>query len=248
MCVAAVAWRAHPRWHLVIAANRDEYHERPTAPLARWADGSGIIAGQDLSAGGTWLGLNEAGWLALVTNVRVDGYPRPGRPSRGALVTDLLAGTDPAALPLAAYNPFNLLLVDGAIGAARASFLTNHAQPQRHPLAEGIHGVSNGALDAPWLKTRRLMSALAAWLDGAGDDPEPLFAALTDREPTVTELTADGPLPRFSSIFVNDPTYGTRSSTVIAIDHAGAGWVIERSFDPAGAVSGETSLPLHWPE
>lgn len=238
MCVAAIAWNAHPRWRLVIAANRDEYHDRPAAPLARWTDGSGIIAGRDLSAGGTWLGLTEAGRITLVTNFRVDGYPQPGRPSRGALVTDLLAGTPPDALPLAAYNPFNLLMID----RDGASFLTNHPQPERRPLLPGIHGVSNGALDAPWLKTRRLSTALGAWLASPNDDPNPLFDALTDPTPTTTELTADGPLPRFSAIFVNDPVYGTRSSTVIAIDHDGTGRVIERSFTPAGTISEETAL------
>ena len=243
MCVAAIAWHAHPRWRLVIAANRNEYHDRPAAPLARWADGSGIIAGQDLSAGGTWLGLIEAGRLALVTNFRVDGYPLPGRPSRGALVTDVLTGTAPDSLPQPSYNPFNLLLIEGG----SASFLTNHPQPQRRALTPGVHGISNGALDAPWLKTRRLSTALGAWLDGAGEDPAPLFDALTDPTPTTTELTAEGPMPRFSAIFVNDPDYGTRCSTVIAIDHSGAGHVIERSFTPAGKVSGETALAFAWP-
>ena len=95
MCIAVLAWQAHPRWQLVVAANRDEYHARPAAPLARWDDGSGIIAGKDLTGGGTWLGVQEAGRLVLITNFRVARYPEPGRPSRGALVTGLLTGSDP---------------------------------------------------------------------------------------------------------------------------------------------------------
>lgn len=256
MCVAAIAWQASPRWHLVAAANRDEYHARPAAPLARWADGSGVIAGRDLEAGGTWLGLTEgdaagtgAGRLALVTNFRVAGYPRPGRPSRGGLVTGLLAGAAPHDLPLAECNPCNLLHVDGGgADAAAARFLTNYPAPAALPLAPGVHGVSNGPVDAPWLKTRRLAAALTDWV--AADSPggfDPLFAALLDPAPTTREWTAEGPEPRFSAIFVADPVYGTRCSTVIAVDRAGHGQIVERSFTADGTPAGEVSLGFRWP-
>lgn len=248
MCVAAIAWQASPRWRLVVAANRDEYHHRPAAPLARWADGSGVIAGRDLEAGGTWLGLHEAGRLVLVTNFRVDGYPRPGRPSRGALVTGLLTGSETAAPPLAAYNPCNLFHAD----AQGARFLTNWPAAATIPLTPGIHGVSNGAIDAPWLKTRRLAATLAEWVAPEPSTPQPadfapLFAALLDPAPTATERTAEGPEPRFSAVFVADPVYGTRCSTVIAIDHAGHGRAIERSFAPDGHQTGEVALEFRWP-
>src|SRR5579864_7075567 len=112
MCVAAFAWQAHPRWLLVAIGNRDEFHERPAAPLARWGDG-GIVAGRDLLSGGTWLGVSEAGRFGLVTNLRGHGGPEPDRASRGALVTDLLVGhghyADPATAPLQDFNPFNLI-------------------------------------------------------------------------------------------------------------------------------------------
>ena len=85
MCVAALAWLAHPRWRLVAIGNRDEFHARPTAPLARWS--GGVIAGQDLQAGGTWLGVREQRF-GLVTNLRALGFPQPDMVSRGALVTD----------------------------------------------------------------------------------------------------------------------------------------------------------------
>ena len=248
MCVAAIAWEASPHWKLVVAANRDEYHDRPATPLARWADGPGIIAGRDLSAGGTWLGLSEAGRLTLVTNFRVEGYPMPGRPSRGGLVTDLLAGADPLRLPLAQFNPCNVFHAD----TSGARFLTNHPAAATMPLAPGIHGVSNGAIDAPWLKTRRLSAALTRWVgeqsvNAAEADFTPLFAALLDPAPTVTERTAEGPEPRFSAIFVADPNYGTRCSTVIAIDHTGRGRAIERSFMPDGRPNNEVDLAFRWP-
>jgi uncharacterized protein with NRDE domain len=92
MCIAAFAWRAHPRWLLIAAANRDEYHARPAASLARWPDADHVLAGWDLQSGGTWLGVSEQGRFALVTNVRGYGLPDVDRASRGALVSDLLTG------------------------------------------------------------------------------------------------------------------------------------------------------------
>lgn len=230
MCVAAAAFRAHPRWRLVVIGNRDEFHERPTAPLAEWE--SGVIAGRDLQAGGTWLGVNAAGRAALVTNLRVEGYPQPHLASRGALVTDWLAGREPAAPET--MNPFNLFMAE----PESAWHLTNHPRPQRRALAPGIHGLSNGPHHAPWAKTRALEAALGAWLEMGEDDPAALFAALADR----TELPGEGPDPRFSGVFIRNPLYGTRCSTVLTIAADGAARIIERRFDAAGQTTGETDL------
>jgi uncharacterized protein with NRDE domain len=230
MCVAAAAFRAHPRWRLVVIGNRDEFHERPTAPLARWKNG--VIAGRDLQAGGTWLGVNEAGRFALVTNLRVDGYPRAELASRGALVTDWLAGLEPPAPET--MNPFNLFMAD----PDTAWHLTNHPEVRRLPLAPGIHGLSNGPHEQPWAKTRALESALGAWLEAGGTDPAPLFAALADR----TERAGDGPEPRFSPVFIRNPLYGTRCSTVLLIAADGTARIIERRFDADGETTGETEI------
>lgn len=230
MCVAAAAFRAHPRWRLVVIGNRDEFHERPTAPLAEWE--SGVIAGRDLQAGGTWLGVNAAGRFALVTNLRVEGYPQPHLASRGALVTDWLAGREPAAPET--MNPFNLFMAD----PHNAWHLTNHPDVRRLPLAPGLHGLSNGPHDSPWAKTRALEAALAGWLAADQDDPAPLFAALADR----TELRGAGPEARFSGVFIHNPLYGTRCSTVLTIDAAGHGRIIERRFDADGQTTGETAI------
>lgn len=240
MCIAVIAVGAHPRWPIVVAANRDEYHARATAPLSRWQDGSGIIAGKDLVGGGTWLGLHEEGRLVLVTNFRVPGYPKPGRPSRGGLVTGLLDGTDPLAVPIADYNPFNLVCMNGRA----ATLLSNYPEEQRRPLAAGIHGVSNGAFDPPWPKTTKLHQRFLDWLGSSHDSLEPLFSALAD--PSPTETTELGPEDRFSGIFIRDPVYGTRSSTVVAIDNDGQGRIVERSFDSAGQAVGELCLQFAW--
>jgi len=239
MCVAALAWAAHPRWQLVVAANRDEFHSRPTAPLTRWDNG--VIAGRDLEAGGTWLGVNDAGRFALVTNFRLPGYPKPGLASRGELVVDWLLGRpDPDS---AALNPFHLLRV----GPEGASHVTNQPAPLAQPLAPGLHGVSNGHFDQPWQKTQRLCDGLGAWLDRATGEPTGLFAALADETPLPPEADSEGPDVPFSPVFIRNPAYGTRCSTVVLIDADGRGTIIERRFNPDGQATGETELAFTWP-
>jgi uncharacterized protein with NRDE domain len=245
MCVAAIAWHAHPRWRLVIAGNRDEYHARPAAPLATW--NNGIVAGRDLKSGGTWLGASGAtGRCVLVTNRRGFGLADPDKASRGTLVTDLLTGAAEAeSTPLARYNPFNLIVAD----TAAATFLTNRPDEVRTTLAHGIYGLSNGALDEPWAKTLRLKAALLEWLNAGVDDPEALFAALRDETLPVAGLhpTQPSDVPREApdtGVFIRDPVYGTRCSTVLVVDVAGNGTMIERRFDAAGAEAGATTVPL----
>lgn len=232
MCVAAIAWNADPRWRLVAIGNRDEFHARPAAPLGRWADGR-ILAGRDLEAGGTWLGVGQ-GRFGLVTNLRTPGYPKAELASRGALVTDWLRGHAPGPEP--AMNPFNLWLAD----EASLQVVTNQPHWQMLELEPGIHGLSNGAHHDRWFKTVRLETALADWLKGHADE-DALFAALRDETPE----TAD-PEDAFSSVFIRNPRYGTRCSTVVVIDAAGQGRILERSFDPGGAQTGQVELSFGW--
>jgi uncharacterized protein with NRDE domain len=248
MCVLALAWRAHPRWQLVVAGNRDEFHARPAAALARWADAPDLLAGRDLQSGGTWLGASEAGRFVVVTNLRGHGAPVEGRPSRGALVTDLLGGGDPAAVPIEAYNPVNLIAID----PKGAHFLSNGATAIRTSLAPGLYGLSNGTLDEPWPKTLRLKSSLLDWMMGPADHPEALLSGLG--EEILPDIGIDPATPsdvpeepHHSPIFIRDPVYGTRCSSVVAIDGEGRGVFIERRFSATGEISGETSLSFCWP-
>lgn len=239
MCVAAIAWEAHPRWKLVAIGNRDEFHARPTAPLERWDNG--IIAGRDLEAGGTWLGVHPAGRFALVTNYRVDGYPRAELTSRGALVTDWLLHEQLG--DTARMNPFNLFAAHGG----DAAFHTNYPCPARWPLPGSIHGLSNGALQQPWRKTLCLEAALADWLGQDTGDPAALLAALEDR--SLDPATGpDGPSPEFSGVFIAHPDYGTRASSVVLIDRAGHGTIIERRFGAGGLPAGESVFAFAWPD
>ncbi|WP_374531928.1 NRDE family protein [Novosphingobium sp.] len=235
MCVAAIAWDAHPRWKLIAIGNRDEFHARPTAPLAQWDNG--IIAGRDLEAGGTWLGI-APGRFALVTNYRVDGYPQPHLASRGSLVTNWLLDQDLG--DLAGMNPFHLF----AAGPGGAAHLSNYPSPLRTPLEPGIHGLSNGGFERRWGKTQRLEAALAEWLN-ASNDPDQLFTPLADR--TLDGATdPEGPSAEFSSVFISNPLYGTRCSTVIAVDRDGQGTIAERRFASDGSESGRSSIGFDW--
>ena len=242
MCVAAVAWDCHPDLLLVAIANRDEFHERPAAPLARWSDAQDIIAGRDLRGGGTWLGVSEAGDFALLTNFRDPAGFVEGRPSRGAVVTDLLAGRDPGNL--GAMNPLNAF--HAAPGGAR--FLTNYPQPRKDALPGGIHGLSNGPFGAPWPKTAQLCNDLATWLGGEEPDIEPLFAALRLEAPRPVEpAPIHAPEPDYAPVFIANPRYGTRCSTIVTIARGGSGLIAERSFDAAARPLATRRIAFRWP-
>jgi uncharacterized protein with NRDE domain len=233
MCVVALAISAHPNWRLVVAGNRDEYHARESAPLARWNDGSGIIAGRDLVSGGSWMGVSDGGRFAVVTNIRdVDG-PKPDKLSRGALVSDWLAD---ATLPndLDRFNPFNLIVTNGN----GAEYLSNRPTALRQPIAPGIHGLSNAIPDEHWPRKDRLIAELAGWLQRDAYDPELLFDILRDE--AIPDRDAH-------PVFIKNPVYGTRCSTVIVVDHAGNGQITERCFDPSGTVTSENHSEFCWP-
>ena len=232
-----------------MAGNRDEWHARPTAALAAWRDAP-ILAGRDLRSGGTWMGLGPQGRVAVVTNVR-DGLPAPfDGPSRGALPTNFLAGSataDASAEALAAranaYAPFNLVLAD----AASCVHVGNHPAQGMRPIAPGVHAISNGPFDAPWPKVHRLQTVLQDWAGRDNESLEPLWAALADtRIATDSELPATGiPIEmerHLSSAFVAGQDYGTRASTLVLVDHAGHGRIIERRFGPDAVFLGETTL------
>lgn len=248
MCLIAFAWNMHPHWRLVLAGNRDEFHARPSAPLAHWQR-SPIMAGRDLQAGGTWLGLTAHGRCAVVTNVR-DPHATSEGVSRGLLVSDYLGGAGDAHIHAdallrqsASYRPFNLLLFD----RRHALFVGNQPDPHRRVLDAGVHALSNADLDTPWPKVESIRGRMQAWLNGADDDPLALFAALADdRIAPDARLPDTGiGLPRerlLSPAFIRGERYGTRASTVVAIAHDGGGMMVERTFGPDGQPGVETRI------
>ncbi|KQW43657.1 MULTISPECIES: NRDE family protein [unclassified Roseateles] len=265
MCLAAFALNAHPRFPLVIAANRDEFFARDAAPMAWWADHPDILAGRDLSAGGTWFGLSRAGRLALLTNVREPGRHNPDAPSRGALVVDWLGASDEApafaSRLTGGYNGFNLITADVARGAWH--WLSNRAAAPV-ALVQGIHALSNAALDTPWPKAVGLKAAMAEALaaaTGTQDLAERLLQALADDSPARDDELPDTGVglarerllsPRF--IRIPDPAqpaaavYGTRCSTVLVSEASGATVVTERSVSADGRwLAPVTHILGNWP-
>jgi uncharacterized protein with NRDE domain len=244
MCLILFAHRAHPRYRLVVAANRDEWFGRPTAPAAFWSDVPAVLAGRDLAANGTWLGVTRAGRFAALTNFRDPARNRPDAPSRGALVRAFLASeVDPGAYLCALqgeadrYNGFSLLVGD----RAALHYFSNRDGAVR-ALPPGIYGLANELLDAPWPKVRTGKARLAACLDGEVD-ADALLEMLDD-----TQAAPDGELPRtgvtlewerqLSPLRIRAADYGTRSSTVLLVAHDGEVAFLERSFDASGAASG----------
>jgi uncharacterized protein with NRDE domain len=258
MCLLVLAWRAHPRYRLIVAANRDEFHERPTAPLGKWPEGHGILAGRDLRAGGTWLGLDRARRFGAVTNFRELQRPRRSAPSRGHLVPGFLSAEQAPADYLAGletdapgYAGFNLLVAD----ADRLWYASNRLDRFARQLEPGVYGLSNELLDTPWPKVRRVRRQFEAWLGATSAAPvAELFAMLADREPATDgppqpALPSDWEKP-LSAPFVVLPTYGTRCSSVLLLEPGGACVMAERRFDATGAPSGETEFtlnPTDWP-
>lgn len=254
MCLIAVAWRSHPRFPLVIAANRDEFHARPTAPVHAWERPAGITAGRDLEAGGTWLGASANGRIAAITNVRsASGGPAHAR-SRGELpVAFLTSSQSPAAFATALeprgprYRGFNLLL------ATRESLLLmSNQQPGVVSLPDGVHAISNAPPGVDWPKTvlaRATLGSALARHDDIDHLSEAAFALLADSHTAAPHQLPDTGLPlarerALSAIFIAGADYGTRCSSVLVLDAQGTLHWRERRFAPAGRVDGESALKL----
>jgi len=251
MCLIVLAWRTHPSHRLIVAANRDEYFGRPAAPAGFWDDHANVLAGRDLQAGGTWLGITLDGRFAALTNYRNPADRRTGGPSRGSLVSDFLTGkTAPLEYlqgveqRVADYNGFSLLVGD----AASLYFLSNRGGPIMR-VERGIHGLSNHLLDTPWPKIEKAKSRLAEQLPKAFDF-EAAFRLLDDTEPASSgELPSTGVSleleERLSAIrILAVGGYGTRCSTVLCFSEYGRIEFHERSYSDEGNVSGTVSYRL----
>ncbi len=244
MCLILLAWHVHPDYPLVVAANRDEFFARATAPMGFWSDSPELIAGRDLEAGGTWMGLDRGGRFAALTNYRAPEHHLAGRPSRGHLVADFLTGKFPALTyldQLAAdqrdYNGYNLLLGDG-----ERMYWTSNVAHTTDELAPGVYGLSNHLLNTPWPKVGAGRTAMTAAL-AALPDVQAFFELLTD-----DAIHADERLPQtgvpldwerlLSAAFVRSPDYGTRISTVLCVGRDGMASMDEQTW-LRGAARGE---------
>jgi uncharacterized protein with NRDE domain len=248
MCLFFCAFELHPEYRLLIAANRDEFYERPSQPARFWPEAPDLLAGRDLQGGGTWFGITRSGRIAAITNYRDPRSHRNDAPSRGILLTDYLLGHDGPADYLegvrrkaAVYNGFNLI-----VGTPQRLCYYSNRKGGVIDLTPGLYGLSNHLLDTPWPKVSRGKEIFADLLNrGVKPDPEELFSILSDRS-----IVEDRLLPQtgvgleweriLSARFIASPVYGTRSSTLLYVDREDRVTFIERNFN-SGAGSGETT-------
>jgi uncharacterized protein with NRDE domain len=241
----------HPAYQLILAANRDEFYERPTASLDYWSDHPDVLAGRDLKGNGTWLGVTRSGRLAAVTNYREPAPPRENAPSRGILISDFLTGNSSPERYLKAvskkgkaYNGFNVVAGD----PSGLYYYSNRASRVRQ-LQPGLYGISNHLIDTAWPKIQRGKDLLQGQLCGREKiDIEKIWKILADRW-----LPADKALPDtgvgleweriLAPLFISSPDYGTRSSSIVLLEYSGRITFMERThLNTANtAESGETA-------
>ncbi len=223
---------------MIIAANRDEFYSRPSAKASFWDDHPGLLAGKDLQAGGTWLGITKTGKFSAITNYRSNAEYKKGAPSRGQLVIDFLAGSDDpkdyAAKLLETghlYNGFNLLFSD----QSDLYYFSNHTR-ESAVLSPGIYGLSNHLLNTLWPKVEKSTLSFSKALMNKNVSDSDLFEILSDTSKPADELLPDTgvglELERvLSSVFVATPFYGTVSSTVIFVSNKDEVRFIEKSLN-----------------
>lgn len=240
MCLIFFSLKNHPEYSLILAGNRDEFHNRPTAPAGFWTDAPQLLAGRDLEANGTWLGITKSGRISLLTNFRDPQNINPAAPSRGQLVSDYLEGDetpkdymDKVAAKGRVYNGFNLI-----VGNPNELWYYSNYGNDPAQLSPGLHGLSNHLMDTPWPKVERGKALLGPLIREEIIDPVVLLDALYD-----DRTAADNQLPNtgvglerervLSSMFIKSPNYGSRCSTVVLIGQNGHVRFSERVYNLA---------------
>jgi uncharacterized protein with NRDE domain len=244
MCLIVLAWQAHPDFPLIVAANRDEFHARPTEAATWWPEYPDMLAGRDLQAGGTWLAITRSGRFATVTNYREQSFTRIDHRTRGELAVQFVTGNQSPAQIVArivgdVYDGFNVMVGnrDGV------SYISNRGDPQEN-LDPGIYGLSNAALDTPWAKVRRSKQRMQQLIDHDQVSEATLLDLLADRH-TVDEDDFAEHLPAeqaraITAPFIVTESYGTRSSTVLLRHRSGRCVLAESRFDSRGQAVGQS--------
>lgn len=239
MCLLLFSYRSHPRYKLVLAGNRDEFYQRPTAPASFWEDAPHVLAGRDLEKGGTWMGITRSGRFAALTNYRSPEHNRPDAASRGFLVSDYLMGKEHPAAYLALvqkdkeqYNGFNLL-----VGDTNGLYYYSPLLDEVTEVTPGIHGVSNAVLDTPWPKVRKGVQGISAIMQQESIRERELFTILADAEQAGEDELPDTGVGvawerLLSPLFIASEEYGTRAMTTLLIDNDNNIMFTERSLHP----------------
>lgn len=238
MCLIFLSLDQHPRYKLILAGNRDEFHHRPTAPAGFWPEAPDLLAGRDLEANGTWLGVTRKGRISLLTNFRDPANISATAPSRGHLVSDFLIREQrpkeyvhDVASRGSRYNGFNLI-----VGTPDELWYYSNYGNGVQPLAPGFHGLSNHLLNTPWPKVERGKALLQPVLQEKEILADQLFEILYDEQ-----RAPDDRLPEtgvgverervLSSMFIKSPNYGSRCSTVVLVDRNNHVQFSERVYD-----------------
>ena len=251
MCLILFSYNLHAEYRLILAANRDEFYDRPTASLDYWSDHPDVLAGRDLKGSGTWLGITRSGRLAAITNFRETAVHIENAPSRGILISDFLTGNASPERYLKAvskiskaYNGFNLIAGDPSGLCYHSNRATGVQQ-----LQPGFYGISNHLIDTAWPKIKRGKDLLQGQMGGREKlDVEKIWKILADRS-----LPADEELPNtgvglqrermLAPLFIRSPDYGTRSSSIVLMEYSGRITFMERTFynDTNATKEGETA-------
>lgn len=238
MCLIFLSLNAHPVYKLIIAGNRDEFYQRKTSPAHFWEDHPDLLAGRDLEAGGTWMGITKKGKISLVTNYRDLYNLKPDAPSRGQLVMNyLLNGDQPRnylnsiAETGSIYNGFNLI-----VGYPDELHYYSNYKKGVEKIPDGMHGLSNHLLNTPWPKVERGLTKFRSIVEHKKLEIAELFTMLYDEE-----IASDDQLPdtgiglererMLSSMFIKSPGYGSRSSSIILVDRNNSVLFSERVYD-----------------
>jgi uncharacterized protein with NRDE domain len=247
VCLIVLAIGQYPEYPLILAANRDEFHARPTEKAFWWGDQPDILGGRDLQAGGTWLAVSRQGRLATVTNFRDAKPPEPDQLSRGHLVTRFLNSALSTHSYLDnidedAYAGFNLIVADGD----DIAYLSNR-EDGRRDLAAGIYGLSNALLDGPWEKVERSKRRLGELIESDAIDVPSLLNLMNDRTRGPSDEVERGRLDfetahAITAPFIVMPRYGTRCTTVVLADKDGRWRFFERRFDSSGRRAGDSDF------
>lgn len=237
MCLIVFANNVLEDYKLIFAANRDEFYNRPTEQAEFWKDHPELLAGKDLQAGGTWMGITKQGRFAAITNFRDLKNNRNDAPSRGNLTLDfLISDITPGEYynklkpTLKEYNGFNLL-----IGNVDELYYFSNKTESLQKLEPGIHGISNAMLDTPWPKVEKSKLQLKRLIKYQNIHPWEVLNILDDTSPAKDEELPDTgvglELERaLSSIFIQSERYGTRSSTIVTVDKHNTVRFVEKTY------------------
>lgn len=241
MCLIVFAYQQHPKYPLILLANRDEFFDRPTKSVHYWEDAPDVYAGKDLVGGGTWLGITRTGRFAAVTNYREVGAKR-GILSRGHLVSDFLKTNLPAADYLetvkadaAKFSGFNLLAGTFYNENSELGYYSNREREIKM-LGAGIYGLSNHLLDSPWQKVKKAKADLSKLLAKNQEiRTEQFFTLLKNKTPAPEQDLPDTGIgleleKTLSPIFIETPVYGTRCSSVVVFEKDGELTLTEQVF------------------